>query len=354
MEREGRGAGGRARAWILAGVALLAARPVWADLAGAQAEYRFGLEQERARNYRLAVEYFGKSLAADARYVYADKEMGTCYYYLGDKAEALFHYDRYLAVVPSDKPVSSMAEYLRGQVSPGALDFVRRAQHPDPRVGRFGAGLLLGYNTYAMNTYNADFGKSFGDLTGGFNLGVDLKWRFDPDWVAGLCLETLFAGSSTSQTGSDGMGDTVKASVTVNAPAVLVGPYMGYVFGGLAPRLEICPLVELGYLSLAGANLTASTSATGPYAWLYPNGSGTSNFSGSGFGAKVALSADWLVLPEISLDCQLGYRYALLSTITYSGSGYGSSGSGTLQYNGTNVGLDYSGLDANLGATYWF
>jgi tetratricopeptide (TPR) repeat protein len=64
---------------------LLSAAALRADLAGAQAAYKKGLDLVKAKQYQEAISAFEASLAAEPRYAYSWKYIGTCRYYLGDK-----------------------------------------------------------------------------------------------------------------------------------------------------------------------------------------------------------------------------------------------------------------------------
>src|SRR5258706_15067478 len=71
------------------------------DSNAAKAFYFSGKQKMAAKGYSAALEDFNKSLAAEPRYVWSRRERGTCYYYLGDRANALNDYKAYLHYYPN-------------------------------------------------------------------------------------------------------------------------------------------------------------------------------------------------------------------------------------------------------------
>ena len=76
-------------------------------------EFLRGVALERSKNYSEAVSSFKTLLVAQPGYLWAEKELGNCYYYLGDYPSAVDHYNSYLMLNPSDVTAKSFADRLR-------------------------------------------------------------------------------------------------------------------------------------------------------------------------------------------------------------------------------------------------
>ena len=101
-------------------VSLLAlASPLLAGLSAAKEAYLQGLAKEKAKEYFEAINYYKASLEEYHAYVYAQRQLGNCYYANGDKDMALKSYDAYLAVMPSDDSVRAFADRLRAELGKG-------------------------------------------------------------------------------------------------------------------------------------------------------------------------------------------------------------------------------------------
>lgn len=94
----------------------LAPSPAWADAEAAKAAYMRGVAQQKAGQYQAALSEYEASLQAEPRYVYSYKQMGTCYYYLGQKGKAVAAYDKYLAAYPNDTAIRKFADSIRPSV----------------------------------------------------------------------------------------------------------------------------------------------------------------------------------------------------------------------------------------------
>lgn len=284
------GADGRAR--VLGGMVLvsflLAGRAAWADLTQAQAAYTRGVQQERARNYQAAIREFQDSLAADPRYVYANKEMGNCDYYQGDKAGALENYDKYLAVVPSDSRVKALADYLRGQVG--------GPSNPAPA----GAGAK------ANDLYVNPLGFLFGIANLGYerSLGHDQTWKVQGEY--------LHSGTSTDGFTAMGAGAGWRFYFDPRHP--MTGWFLG-------PEVDVLDLTF---------NYQVTTTV---YQYGYAVGTQTSNQSTSGlfYGVSAEVGYQWLLGDSflITPGATVGY---------FAGSLNLGSGAPTLGFGGISAG----------------
>ena len=100
-------------------------------------------------------------------------------------------------------------------------------------------------------------------------------------------------------------------------PAMFLGPRVAWTFPKVVKKADFDIGLDLGYLTLLGAN----GSGTGS--------SNTQTYSGSGFGGQIYLGNDYFFLPSFSIDLDLGYRFASVGTITYANSLGGGSGTVT-------------------------
>src|SRR5260221_2225934 len=85
---------------VLLGVLLLPGIPAQATLEGAKAAFMRGLAKERAKDYQVAIAYYEDALKEYPSYIYANKQLGNCYYYVGDREKSLENFDAYLSYKP--------------------------------------------------------------------------------------------------------------------------------------------------------------------------------------------------------------------------------------------------------------
>jgi hypothetical protein len=325
-----------------------------ADADGAKAAYMRGIQKEKAKDYGAAANEYLAAVAAYPNYYWAYKQLGTCYYYMGNKPKAVEYYDKYLTYAPQDTAIKKFADSIRPAGSAAPAEVASSVGQVAPPLKHWGLGLDLGFNTYAMGDWNKVFSSggsgTGGTINSGLGLAGDFRYRFTPSWWAGLNVGYLMA--SSTYTGPAGSGTTVN----IGLPALLLGPEGGYSFENVLQHLNLNLGLGAGYLMLMGASSTGSSSGGGY------SSSWTDTYSGSGFGMRIFGSADWYFLPSLSAGMTLGYRLASASSITdnyssqftYGGSTTSSSSSATLKNSdGSNSSFDYSGAEINLAITYW-
>lgn len=139
--------------WIILLLICTAPSAARADLAAAKAAYLKGSALEQARSYRAAFAEYSNALKADPTYIYAWKQIGNCYYYMGYKEQAVQAYRRYLAAVPGDASLKAFVGRLTGgsaapaptSTAPKAKGVLRMQGWPAPSHG------ITGYNFYTAD-----------------------------------------------------------------------------------------------------------------------------------------------------------------------------------------------------------
>jgi hypothetical protein len=342
---------------------LLSAAVLRADLAGAQAGYKKGLELMKAKQYQAAITAFEASLAAEPRYVYSWKYIGTCRYYLGDKPGAVEAYDKYLAVIKNDPQTQAFADKLRGQLPEADAVPAERPARRELSLPRWRIGAALGADTVSFKAYNDDWKESSASagatgtppsVNDALTLGVVVAYRIIPRLELGLDLDYYLVSDNYSITdlfsGAVGTGkDTFDA--------LWIGPRIGFDFLSTR-RFSLGAELGLGYLTLSGAGSDYSVvSASGVTTYT-----SSASYSGSTVGFKGGLEAVLRLGSHFAFSGDLGYRAATIATVTESwkaiSGGSSASGTRTLQRFGVtssgNLPLDYSGLDLKLGVNFCF
>lgn len=87
----------------------------------AQGLYSLAMAKEKAKDYQGAVELYQSSLRELPNYSWSYRQLGNCYYYLGQKEQALESYNLYLAAFPKDEKIRAFADRLRTSAPPQAL-----------------------------------------------------------------------------------------------------------------------------------------------------------------------------------------------------------------------------------------
>jgi hypothetical protein len=354
---------------------IFASTSLHADVDQAKTYYMAGMKLQLQKQYQSAIDQYEKSLQAEPRYVYSYKQIGTCKYYLGDQPGALAAYIKYETSIPSDAATQTFINRLEATGVKPAADTenplpAQLPSHTD--LGMFPGGinlaLELGYNTYAMSDYNSDIAQntaviqnaggtvSGGTINGGFEVGLNAAYAFNPALKLGLDLDYLLASSQI--TGN--LGTVFSETQSYSFPLLWIGPEFDYAFYNSGP-LRIRGQLGVGYTMLVGAGSTLSATDNANPTF---DTSGTQTFAGNGYGFKVGPGLDWAFNPNFLIALDLEYREAMINTITYNASitqnGHTTTQSGTATDNiigsqgHSNASLDYSGLHAQLAADYHF
>jgi hypothetical protein len=292
---------------------------------GAKAAYMRGTAKEKAKDYKGAVQEYEAALAEYPGYVYANKQLGTCWYYLGDKAKAVENYDLYLAKVPNDASIKKFADGLRAQLPAGeaAAPSKKKAEKKagsgpnDAFYMGFGFGYLMNSGDDIKSLYGSSGGYSFGL---GFGGGYDLHAGYQMS--NGLAVElgyesigrAIIVGSASSSSGGIG---TISSSDTVYSLEPLY-------------RLRLSRSVSLdGGLLLGYASTTLAFAASGGSS---SGGSSTAGqATGSGLVYMPELKFQFLMGGHVGMDLGVGYRIADFSSLKYTGASASGSSSGSAE-----------------------
>jgi tetratricopeptide (TPR) repeat protein len=333
-----------------------------ADADQARAYYNEGLKLQAAKQYQAALVQYQLAIQAESRYMYSYKQIGTCKYYLGDKPGALAAYMEYAGVFSNDVPVQAFIARLKAEgVVPAAAPLGLASAEALPQPFHRGMVFSLGIseNTYAMGDYNSDLAQSKADIqssggtmtdasiTGGFEIGMNVGYAFTAGMKLGLDLDYLMASSQSSISLPYGT-----ETMNFNFPLLWVGPEFDYAFFHnryLRVRLQ----AGFAYIMMQGAD---STDSAVYYGVSY---SSVTTYSGNGFGFKGGPGLDIALNGSCSLDLDLGYRSANITTVHYNRRlTIGNTtyvGTGTVSRSaGVNESLDYSGIHSRLGFNYIF
>jgi len=187
-----------------------------------------------------------------------------------------------------------------------------------------------GYGSFAMTDVNNSVnGSGMSKINGGTDLSLSAEWRPMPALEVAVDIETLLAYTSGNNYGAD---------VDLSLPALWVGPSAYYVLP-LNDQWDLRAGGGIGYVGLVSAQETIK--GGGQYTAV--------DFSGSGFGARALVAADYYFTRHISLGLELGYRYAVINSFTKDGGAAVQKNDG-----GGDMSLDYSGLHSKLALGYWF
>jgi hypothetical protein len=333
----------------------LSASGLKADMAGAQAAYKRGMDKDKLKDYQGAMGEYQAALAAEPRYAYAWRQIGNDRYYLGDKTGALEAYDKYLAVVKNDPRTQAFADRLRSQLGATAAvaPVAPAAAAAGAEAGRpFSIGLDLGFHTVSFGAWNEDW-KSYpitGDypvIDSAYSVGLRTGYRLLPQLDLGLDLDYFLVGVNYTLSGG-GASSTTKYDFST----LWVGPAVDWTFFTLANGSTANVGLGVGYMTLMGAGAKST----------YSDGSSANaDYSGSTVGFKGKLGFDYRFARILLGKMDLGYRLATIGKVDFkSSSSTGASGSGTLKRFGlSNAGasdlpLDYSGFMADLSLSVTF
>lgn len=312
----------------------LACVPLRADVAGAKAAFYRGLGLERAKSYPEAIKAYQSALVAEPRYAWADRQMGNCFYYLGDKAEALRHYDAYLALVGNDVKTRAFADRLRAELD-GAVPAATAAVEPAP-MERWLVHPRIGVHTLAFKDWNDYFkgAVSIADIkypivTVAYSVGVDVGFRLTRSMDLGLDADFYYVATELN---------TKFINVLYNFSVLWIGPQFTYSYQMPHNPIVLDLGVGMGYLTLVGAGATSAI---------------VSGYEGTGLGYRGTVGFGWRLNSGHAIMLDVGYRSATVPSVKVAnGSGVGGTlkkvdGSGDLV-------LDYSGLDLKLGMKGYF
>ncbi|MES2200641.1 MAG: tetratricopeptide repeat protein [candidate division FCPU426 bacterium] len=256
--------------------------PAAASVEAAKAAYQRGVSLERNKQYTEAIKEYQAALDASPNYFYAHKQMGTCYYYLGDKSSALAHYDAYLAKAP-DAAIKSLADKMRAAgVTPASAS---GSAASSSEAGGPSNNLYTNLGSLALAVFNAGYSRAISDHNAGVveaallslkigstnysMTGVGLGWHFSTRRLAGWFIGPKLNYFTVSATDTSTPGVTLSAS----GSELGIGGEGGYQWrwgNGLTLNWLLCvQSVSINVAAYASSS-GGSASATGSYSGILP------------------------------------------------------------------------------------
>jgi hypothetical protein len=129
-----------------------------ADAGTAASAYEQGFLLEKKGNYAAARDEFGLMQPGDPFYVNSRRELGNCYYYLGEKSKALPYYDAYLAARPDDTRFAAFVENLRKSLPAAPAEAAASVVAAEPFKIRYSLRGSLGYGM-ALSSDGFGYGR---------------------------------------------------------------------------------------------------------------------------------------------------------------------------------------------------
>jgi hypothetical protein len=154
---------------FLFAVVLVAVKPVFAVQTNTpENSYKQGVALERAGAYSKAIEAFEAAITANPSFAWPYRDMGTCYYRLGDIENARRAYAQYLALNPRDTQTKAFAKSLKHKQAP--------ALETAPSF----AGLFLDVGVAGLELSNSDIKNflAYGDGWDASGPSNSLNWMF--------------------------------------------------------------------------------------------------------------------------------------------------------------------------------
>jgi tetratricopeptide (TPR) repeat protein len=111
---------------MVVGIALGCLAPSIARAATAEDYYKAGLTLTQQNQHEQAIKYYQAAVQLDPNHWQAQQAMGTSYYQMGKKPEALTAFDASLKIHPDNPQLKAFADSLRSEspaTSPAASGF---------------------------------------------------------------------------------------------------------------------------------------------------------------------------------------------------------------------------------------
>jgi tetratricopeptide (TPR) repeat protein len=280
--------------------ALSLARPVLADLAGAEAAYRRGVLLEKQGNDRDALVEYQDALQHYSTYYYAYRQIGNCEVRLGQRAKAVEAYEQYLAADPMDANVRDYTARLKKSLSPSPA--TAPAQEAESQQGYFASVELspLFLSAGDVNALVPD-GSTKASAPVAMSYGIEGGWRH----ASGLFIKAGFFSGAAKAYSWKQDSDTTTMTIQSSLSAFYVAPGYRYQLP-LSLPIAISAELRLGQAQVSGTY--------------------TSDFSGvsksqNSFSTGVTLlqprlQADYLLMPHLSAQLSLGFNSADLSPVS--------------------------------------
>lgn len=321
--------------------------------------YQAALQLYNAKNYSLAVQYFGAAISLDPNNMAAYQGRANCEYSLGNKEAALADYQKVYAAQPTPQ-LLQFIQALQAQVGappPIPAQALKPAAPKDLTYSdTYDVRLTFGASTLTLGDFknNANsietMGKYFqslgynpsmtGSVPDGFAPMVEIEWskRFGPELELGASFTFVPVGTATDNfqlAGYSGLRPvTVSQQDSSNITAYLIGFHLRYTLGhgDFRPFIAGGPLlgaVQIAY-SVNDSYLDESGNPLPPYTI---NGT----FASLGIGGQVQVGLDWdlgngfVVSPLVGGQFVSADNFQATMSNTSSSSSASGSGSGSGQ-----------------------
>lgn len=297
--------------------------------------------------YPAAIAEYKASLAYADNYFWAHKQLGNCFYAMGDRAQALAEYELYLKSNRKDVQVQKIVDLLK-DAKP------ERVEEPDDPFRFFGIEVNGGYGTYALSEYNQ--AASAGHLSGAHGGGegsINLRFRFMPrllveGGIQFMSISAVGKKDTSSVGGGYVISDHLDEEYDFPIMSTQLGvSYVAPLFAAKSLFLRAGGFITYDALTGAGLKSTEKYSSVGGGSVVSWEKTQTDNFSGSGVGARGQIGADWFFGEHFSITANVGYRHLKIPSIAV------GSGGNLMSVTGQDVALDFSGFLTNVGVCWW-
>lgn len=327
---------------LFLGALCLPAVAAFADLTTALTDYKSGVAKEKAKDYPGAVVDLQASLREDPSVTGAQKQLGNCFYYLGDLRRALKHYDLYLLSHPDDDATFAFAENLRKNLRAQRRDRLEdggrrdRADTADldaaaPRRGSFYAGLSGSLFFPSASDVQNIYGNAGSSV--GTNYGFAEEEHLGYLWANGFGLEGGFEYVDRETTLTDTYeGSSYPVDYTVVELGVFVEPLYRFRLGGRSALIA--------GLQVGASEAVLAGDSYGGYGY------------GDAYGGALVLTPDvryqFLFGGRFGLELGAQYRLADFDTLN------NTDGYSIVNSSGGTWHLSDSGLAVRLGFDFYF
>jgi hypothetical protein len=298
--------------------------------------YKAGLQLYNARNYSMAIKYFGAAISLDPNNLAAYQGRANCEYALGDKQAALADYQKVQSVQPNPQ-LAQFIQMIQAQLNaPPPLPILTAAVPAQKRdvtfFKKYDVRITLGASMMSLTDFknnanqfvtlgtfvqNDGFTPTFtGSVPDGFapQLGIEVSQRFTPDWEGGVFFTFIPVGTVTdniSVPNPESLPTTISMQDSYNINAELIGLQGRYTFmhGDFRPYASVGLMLVPMQIAFNCTDNFLNTSDTA-VSQLTMNG----NFMAMGFGGQIQAGLDWDLGEGFALSPSVGFQFASASS----------------------------------------